>query len=175
MSERKQTLLYRTNTANSTPSVQELGEGELSANINSQSPMLMFKNEKNEIEKFGAMKATTGDSESVTMTQKAITNEFKLPNTYIAVDYPVLDDVQFVPTESGTTLHQSINNIDTNVSKLVTEVINDEEVLAKSFTVLRDTIGLDQNLLIGEAFKGTKLEGCKTLIEALILLSNNMK
>ena len=175
MSERKQTLLYRTKKVNSTPSVQELGEGELSANINSQSPMLMFKNEKNEIEKFGAMKATTGNSESVTMTQKAITDEFKLPESYVKVNYPVLDNVQFVSTDKGETLHQSINNIDTNVSKLVTEVINNEEVLAKTFTVLRDTIGLNQNLLIGEAFKGTKLEGCKTLIEALILLSNNMK
>ena len=176
MAERNKTLLYRTNTKESVANASDLGNGEVAININDESPFLMFKNTSGKIEKVGAMKATTGISESVTMTQKAITDEFKLPSTYVKQEYPILDGVEFKATSGGDTLHQSITNIDSNVATLVRELINDEEVLAKAITVLRDTLGLDQNLLIGDAFTNSKnFKGCKTIIDALSVLDGKVK
>ena len=175
MEKRKYTQLYRTNKANSIPEVANLNEGELSININKESPMLFFKNTNNEIEKIGAMASSTGLSESHTMTQKSITDEFKLPKTYVKVDYPTLNNVTFDITDSGETLHNSIHNIDSNVSKLVGEVLKNETVVSASFNTVKESVGLTENLSYEPKVNATYIKNAKNIAEANNILDENIK
>ena len=87
MDERIKISLYRTSNSGSTPNASSLADGELSMNLHKDTPMLMFKNSENEIEKVLPSLNSTGSSEYHTMTQKAITEEFILPSDY-NVEYP---------------------------------------------------------------------------------------
>ena len=74
----KKVLLYRTDISGKTPNISDVAIGELSLNYNANSPFLAFKDTNDELQKIGALSNNTGDSEFVTMSQKAITEAIEL-------------------------------------------------------------------------------------------------
>ena len=76
---RNKVLLYRTNTSGVSAPADSIVYGELVMNYNADTPFLMFKDTNNEIVKIGAMLNQLGDSEFHTVSQKGITDAFKLP------------------------------------------------------------------------------------------------
>ena len=166
MDERIKISLYRTSNSGSTPNASSLADGELSMNLHKDTPMLMFNNSENEIEKVLPSLNSTGSSEYHTMTQKAITEEFILPSDY-NVEYP--EDTgasSFTTTLASSDIKTAIKNIDENVSKLVGATLDNEEVVAAALTKLKESAGFNSNGEYVIDSESKYLSGASTLATA---------
>ena len=172
---RNKVLLYRTNTSGVSAPADSIVYGELVMNYNADTPFLMFKDTNNEIVKIGAMLNQLGDSEFHTVSQKGITDAFKLPEDYVSVEYPEVDSTSFTKTESGAVIYDAIKNIDQNVAILVQEVLDDEEVISKAITSLNESAGFNENCEYITPLESSIISGATSLYEADLLLGNRIE
>lgn len=172
---RNKVLLYRTNTSGVSAPADSIVYGELVMNYNANTPFLMFKDTNNEIVKIGAMLNQLGDSEFHTVSQKGITDAFKLPEDYVSVEYPEVDSTSFTKTESGAVIYDAIKNIDQNVAILVQEVLDDEEVISKAITSLNESAGFNENCEYITPLESSIISGATSLYEADLLLGNKIE
>ena len=195
----KKVLLYRTDISGKTPNISDVAIGELALNYNANSPFLAFKDTNNELQKIGALSNNTGDSEFVTMSQKAITEalenyytksetynkeevnelvnnldiDHKLSETYESVIYPSVEDtdgIEFIAAKANDDLDTVVSNLDRNVSTLVQEVLNNEEVTAAAITEIKESVGLDENLKYVVNTETTYINNATSFAEADNLL-----
>ena len=172
---RNKVLLYRTNTSGVSAPADSIVYGELVMNYNADTPFLMFKDTNNEIVKIGAMLNQLGDSEFHTVSQKGITDAFKLPEDYVSVEYPEVDSTSFTKTESGAVIYDAIKNIDQNVAILVQEVLDNEEVISKAITSLNESAGFNENCEYITPLESSIISGATSLYEADLLLGNRIE
>ena len=172
---RNKVLLYRTNTSGVSAPADSIVYGELVMNYNADTPFLMFKDTNNEIVKIGAMLNQLGDSEFHTVSQKGITDAFKLPEDYVSVEYPEVDSTSFTKTESGDVIYDAIKNIDQNVAILVQEVLDNEEVISKAITSLNESAGFNENCEYITPLESSIISGATSLYEADLLLGNKIE
>ena len=172
---RNKVLLYRTNTSGVSAPADSIVYGELVMNYNANTPFLMFKDTNNEIVKIGAMLNQLGDSEFHTVSQKGITDAFKLPEDYVSVEYPEVDSTSFTKTESGAVIYDAIKNIDQNVAILVQEVLDNEEVISKAITSLNESAGFNENCEYITPLESSIISGATSLYEADLLLGNRIE
>lgn len=172
---RNKILLYRTNTSGVSAPADSIVYGELVMNYNADTPFLMFKDTNNEIVKIGTMLNQLGDSEFHTVSQKGITDAFKLPEDYVSVEYPEVDSTSFTKTESGDVIYDAIKNIDQNVAILVQEVLDDEEVISKAITSLNESAGFNENCEYITPLESSIISGATSLYEADLLLGNKIE
>lgn len=172
---RNKVLLYRTNTSGVSAPADSIVYGELVMNYNADTPFLMFKDTNNEIVKIGTMLNQLGDSEFHTVSQKGITDAFKLPEDYVSVEYPEVDSTSFTKTESGDVIYDAIKNIDQNVAILVQEVLDDEEVISKAITSLNESAGFNENCEYITPLESSIISGATSLYEADLLLGNKIE
>ena len=172
---RNKVLLYRTNTSGVSAPADSIVYGELVMNYNADTPFLMFKDTNNEIVKIGAMLNQLGDSKFHTVSQKGITDAFKLPEDYVSVEYPEVDSTSFTKTESGAVIYDAIKNIDQNVAILVQEVLDDEEVISKAITSLNESAGFNENCEYITPLESSIISGATSLYEADLLLGNRIE
>lgn len=172
---RNKVLLYRTNTSGVSAPADSIVYGELVMNYNADTPFLMFKDTNNEIVKIGTMLNQLGDSEFHTVSQKGITDAFKLPEDYVSVEYPEVDSTSFTKTESGAVIYDAIKNIDQNVAILVQEVLDDEEVISKAITSLNESAGFNENCEYITPLESSIISGATSLYEADLLLGNKIE
>lgn len=177
----KRVLLYRTVTSGNTPSADNIDYGELSLNYNSNTPFVAFKDDKNNIQKLGALSSTTGDSEYHTMSQKSITDAISnikhtLSDTYESVVYPTdTDGVVFTPASANMSLDEAVKQVDTNVATLVDEVLKNELVTAAAITKHNESAGFNQNGEYVVDTASTYINDARNLSDADILLDSAIK
>lgn len=171
---RNKVLLYRTNTKDAVASKESLQYGEVAMNYNAETPFLMFKDSEDEIRKIGVVVNELGNSEINSISQKAVTDAFNLPEDYVAVEYPEVSDVNFIQTTASTHLYDSIKQVDQNVATLVQEVLNNEIVTAAALTQHNDSAGFDTNGKYVPHTNSKVLSGASSLDQADALLDNEL-
>lgn len=171
---RNKVLLYRTNTKDAVASKESLQYGEVAMNYNAETPFLMFKDSEDEIRKIGVVVNELGNSEINSISQKAVTDAFNLPEDYVAVEYPEVSDVNFIQTTASTHLYDSIKQVDQNVATLVQEVLDNEIVTAAALSQHNDSAGFDTNGKYVPHTNSKVLSGASSLDQADALLDNEL-
>ena len=170
---RNKVLLYRTNTLDAVVTYDMVDEGELAMNLHQSSPFLMFKNSAGDIVKIGTLTNELGESEYLTVSQKGINAALKLPNDY-SVTYPKVDSTSFTETQANATFSEAIKNIDSNLSSLIQEMLDNEEVIAAAFSKINESCGFNENCeyIVNES--SNYLSNATSLQNADELLDSNM-
>ena len=146
---------FRTSTNDYIIPQEYLEVGELSLNVNSESPMLMFKDNANNVQ---------------------VLSPNKLSKNYEKVEYPTIDEnVVFTSSEIGDNLDTVVNKLDSNVSLLVNETLKNEEVVAAAITKVKESIGLNENLNYITETTANYIQNASTLSEADLLLDAAIK
>ena len=146
---------FRTSTSGHVVSPDNIEIGEIAMNYNSESPMLMFKDNEGNIQKVGSVLNVTGSSEYHTMSQNSKTNaindkfdsieipEVALSETYEEVSYPEISDenIVFKSSLKGDSLDTAVNKLDSIISLLVSETLKNETVIAAALTEIKENVG----------------------------------
>ena len=113
---------------------------------------------------------------TVTQTDGKISNvevtDVILSTSYTKVEYPTISDtnVVFTPADISDTLDVAVNKLDQNISTLVQEVLNNEEVIAAALTKHNESAGFDENANYVKDTNATYISEATTLSEADTLL-----
>ena len=110
---------------------------------------------------------------SFTPLRNYITDKTKLPSGY-SVNYPT-EATGFTKTTGGTAFSDAIKNVDTNVSKLVDEVLKNETVVSNSIVNLNLSCGFNENIGYVTKPNDSILSGATSLDSADLLLSSAIR
>ena len=102
-------------------------------------------------------------------------SDIKLSTDYTAVEYPSQVQDKFTSVVTGATVDAAINQVETNLSQLVQEVLDNEEVTAAAFTEIKESVGLDENLKYVANAKSTYIKDATSFAEADSLLDAAIK
>lgn len=102
-------------------------------------------------------------------------SDIKLSTDYTAVEYPSQVQDKFTSVVTRATVDAAINQVETNLSQLVQEVLDNEEVTAAAFTEIKESVGLDENLKYVANAKSTYIKDATSFAEADSLLDAAIK
>ena len=102
-------------------------------------------------------------------------SDIKLSTDYTAVEYPSQVQDKFTSVVTGATVDAAINQVETNLSQLVQEVLDNEEVTAAAFTEIKESVGLDENLKYVANAESTYIKDATSFAEADSLLDAAIK
>ena len=172
MAKKNKILLYRTNIKGST--TNDIEFGELALNYNPESPFIMFKDNDGSVKKMGSLSDELGESEYYTMSQKAITEQVKMPSNY-NVKYPSLSNTTLKETLSDSHIKEAIENIDSNVASVSQKIIDNEDNLNTKLNHIKNSIGLTSDLSYKTQTASTYLQDSISLSNADYLLDREVK
>ena len=172
MAKKNKILLYRTNIKGST--TNDIEFGELALNYNPESPFIMFKDNDGSVKKMGSLSDELGESEYYTMSQKAITEQVKMPSNY-NVKYPSLSNTILKETLSDSHIKEAIENIDSNVASVSQKIIDNEDNLNTKLNHFKNSIGLTSDLSYKAQTASTYLQDSISLSNADYLLDREVK
>jgi hypothetical protein len=99
--------------------------------------------------------------------------EVSLSENYISVVYAEdTGDKTFIPAASGQTLDEAVYTVESNLSTLVTSVLENEEIISGAFTEVRESIGLDENLKYIKNKNAAYIKYAENITEALNILDD---
>ena len=102
-------------------------------------------------------------------------DNIKLSSEYTAVEYPSQVQDKFTSVVGETTVDTAIKQVETNLSQLVQEVLDNEEVTAAAFTEIKESVGLDENLKYVANAESTYIKDATSFAEADSLLDAAIK
>ena len=172
MAKKNKILLYRTNIKGSTTDNIEFGE--LALNYNPESPFIMFKDNDGSVKKIGSLSDELGESEYVTMSQKAITEQVTISSDY-NVAYPSLNGVTLVETVPNSHTKEAIANIDSNLSNISQYIIDSENGNNTKLSSIRTAAGLNANLTYKKNTASNYISNASSLNNADVLLDIEIK
>lgn len=168
MANNKKVLIKRSNVvvngAPKLPTADQLEYGELAMNYADGHETLSFKNSTNEVVKFESSEYLKSYVDG-----KVSEVSHELSDSYQSVSYPTTEEtggVSFTPAKAGDDLDTAVKNLDTNVSKLVSEVLDNEEVTSSALTTIKESAGFNDNGQYVANGSSNYIASAKTLSEA---------
>ena len=116
--------------------------------------------------------ATIADNKAIVTIDGS---DVKLSTEYIAVEYPSQVQDKFTSVVGEATVDAAIKQVETNLSQLVQEVLDNEEVTAAAFTEIKESVGLDENLKYVANAESTYIKDATSFAEADSLLDAAIK
>lgn len=96
-------------------------------------------------------------------------NDIKLSKDYEAVSYPS-GVTGFTSVAAEAKVDDAVKQVETNLAKLVKEVLDNEEVTAAAIAEIKNSVGLDDNLEYESNSEATYISGATSFAEADSLL-----
>ena len=102
-------------------------------------------------------------------------NNIPLSSDYINVTYPSVPTTEFIPVSNEDDVESAIKKLDTSLSKLVQEVLDDEEVTSAALTEHNQSCGFNENGEYVPSPSANYISNALSLYEADIIVDNKIK